>query len=69
MACMTHAMKARRRLSAGEARYEPKKQVASSVRLLRHQQKGLEGGSAQARRGMTLESAGGMQLMLAWHTR
>ena len=34
MACMTHAMKVRRRLSAGEARYEPKEQVASSVRLL-----------------------------------
>ena len=31
MASMTHAIKARGRLSAGEARYEPKEQVASSV--------------------------------------
>ena len=33
MACMTHSIKARRRLSASEARYEPNVPLSSGVRL------------------------------------
>ena len=33
IAGMTHAMKVRRWFGAGQARYEPNEQVASSVRL------------------------------------
>ena len=53
---MTQAMRFARWLSAGEARYEPREQVASSVMLSCHGQCTGEDGSAQARSGLSLES-------------